>query len=653
MYNEIELCYNSRIGVVNMSKDVVALDLETEATNPKMQLHGGLEPWRLRQGNARITSMAVCMPDDSVIQIENNGASFKADVIEVLHSLRGMSVFAHNALFDIAWLIVLLEKSRVSRVHEAIDAIRWRDTGLLCKWLINGQLADKTHFRFNLVNLIQTFLKDHPLLEEFVTLKNQKVMPGTNPEYWLRRGEMDVIMTRALALFFMSKLPVEQRVGVLTEFACLVPTARSWVMGIRIDQDKLKGLNPKYEKIRVDNAKALGISTDVFTSTKQLPDLLFRKWGLPIIARTPTGNPSCAGDTLLWLKYKLLNEGNEEMANRLDLILKAKEASTLQSKYVKSMYAALEHTGDGHIYGAPRIFGTYTGRFTYSSTVKSKDDDDVGHQFKVSIALHQIPRKAKDVRATLLPPKGFKVYEADASGQESRLMAIRSQDPVMLNIFSRNMNFHSMTGASIIGLDYTEFEEKRDLEHGVGYHTEQRQLGKLTNLSCNYRIGGKALSEKAFIDYDTYMTIDTGRFLVNTFNRTYAGVPKYWEDVVWDSRQSGYTEAFGGRRYKLTLWSTDRWMTESSAINVPIQGAGASMKEIAIAETYQKVPDAFFALDLHDASFFWVPEDRVKEVSAQLDHVLNNIDYAPYWGFTPAIPLPYESNYGNSIADVK
>lgn len=634
--------------------DLYSLDLETESTDPSMVLHAGLEPWRYRQGKARVSSIAICKPDDSVIQIENtNNSAFKLDVLDLLRSLKGKKVYAHNAVFDLAWLICMTETSRVSRVHEAIRDIRWRDTGLLAKWLINGQLAETTRFSYSLANLITTFLKDHPLHDEFVALKARKVLPGTDPEYWLRRGELDVIMTRALAVFLEAKVPQEQVVGLLTEFACLVPTARSWVMGIRVDEKAVRALGIKYEAIRQNAAKKLGISVDTFTSTKRLPHLLFNDWRLPVIAKTPKGAPSCAGDTIKWLAYRMLNEGNKEMADKLQLILDAKEASTLNSKYVKTMLEALEHTGDGYIYGAPRIFGTYTGRFTYSNKVRTKDDEDIGREFKASIALHQIPRKAKDVRATLIPPEGFALYEADASGQESRLMALRSNDPMMIRVFAEGWNFHSMTGASIIGMDYTEFEEKRKAEGDGGYYTEQRQLGKLTNLSCNYRIGGKALSEKAFIDYDTYMTIETGNFLVKTFNRTYAGVPKYWNDVIWESRQKGYTEAFGGRRYKLSDWGSHRWITESSAINVPIQGAGASMKEIAIAETFAKVPDAYFVLDLHDASFFYVPEDKVEEVAKQIDDVLNNIDYTRYWGFKPCIPLPYESKFGKSFAEVK
>lgn len=634
-----------------------ALDIETEATDPSMRQYAGLQPWRLRQGKARITSIAVCRPDDSVIQIVNEGNERRwvDDVTCLLADLRGQKVYAHNALFDVAWQIAQLQPNRMGDIPQVIRDIDWRDTSLLCKWLINGQKAETIRFSYSLTNLVATFLPDHPMTPFFVKMKTEGVAPGDNPEYWQKRGEMDAIMTRALAELLQSKMPPEQIKGFLTEQACIVPVANSWIMGMRIDQAQLRDNNVHFLQVRAMAAKKLGVDSDIFTSTKRLPQLIFGEWGQPVLERTPTGNPKCDADTLKWLAYRARENDDETMAVKLETIIEAKQAATLHSKYVKSMYEALEHTGDGYIYPAPRIFGTYTGRFTYSSTTNGRDfEEDKGKRFKTSIAVHQIPRKDKMVRASLIAPEGYVVYEADASGQESRLMALRSGDEMMIEIFAKGMNFHSMTGASIIGMDYTDFQRayKSEGDDG-GYHTEQRQLGKLTNLSCNYRIGGKALANKAYLEYDTFLSIPTGIFLVNTFNRTYKGVPQYWEDVVWESKQKGYTETFGGRRYKLTDWNTHRWITESSAINVPIQGAGADMKEIAIKETYQKVPEAKFLLDLHDANFFYIPVDRAEELHTRLDAALNEIDYQKYWGFELAIPLPYESKRGKTFAEVK
>lgn len=637
-----------------------ALDLETESLDPRMRLHAGLEPWRLRQGKARISSIAMCRPDTSVRQIinpymESSNSEWIDMLCDLLEELQGQRVYCHNAVFDTAWMLIQLQKHRMSPIHKLMRGIQWRDTSLICKWLINGQPAEAMRFNYTLVNLAQTFLPDHPLTKEFVEMKNAKVSPGDNPEYWIRRGHMDALITQALAEFFQAKMTDQQmRVGYTTECQIILPVANSWITGIRVDQEQLARNDKHFQDIRTNHSKALGIDPSVLTSTTRLPQYLYGQLQFPVTARTPKGAPSCAGDTIKWLHYKMLQE-QDDRAAKLKLIMDAREACTIHSKYVKSMYEALEHTGDGYLYPIPRIFGTYTGRFTYKNTTTSKDydNDEKQSSFKCSIAAHQIPRKDKMIRSSLCAPPGYKIYEADASGQESRLMALRANDPTMLNVFATGRDLHAMTGSSIIGMEYDEFYAKYKLEgNDGGYFTEQRQLGKLTNLSCNYRIGGKALADKAYIDYDTFMEISTGVFLVRTFSRTYEAIPVYWDDVVWEAKQKGYTEAFGGRRYKLTEWSRFRWTTESSAINVPIQGAGGSMKEIAIKETFDKVPDAIFCLDLHDASFFFIKDDA-DHLIKELDDTLNRIDYEKYWGFKPCIPLPYESKCGKTFAEVK
>jgi DNA polymerase-1 len=206
-------------------------------------------------------------------------------------------------------------------------------------------------------------------------------------------------------------------------------------------------------------------------------------------------------------------------------------------------------------------------------------------------------------------------------------------------------------------MDYYDFHKKykdQEEEEGFGYFIEQRQLGKLTNLSCNFRIGGRALSEKAFTTYDTFMTEEMGRFLVQTFNRQYPGVPQYWRDVVEFAKKTGYTETLGKRRYKIYKWGgRDSWQSESSAINVPIQGSGADMKELAISTIYEEFPDTFFALDLHDATFSYAPIDQLDRMKKEVLERLNAINYEMYWNIYMPIPLTFEAGAGTSFRDVK
>lgn len=630
-----------------MTREIFALDVETSAKVQRHQAYAGLEPWRQWKDLAHITSISLCRPDGSVLALhrrEMGDSSFDHGVGSLLREVDNKVVYCHNATFDVAWLLGHEKESRTALVPDNIRSIRWHDTMLLTKWLINGQQADDMNFSLSLANCIESFLRDHPLMEEFVRMKSMDVKPGENPEYWQRRNELDVIMTRILAEYLENKLPAPQRAGYGVEMRNILPVANSWVTGIRINQDRLLEVEGRFLEEQASIIKRLKLSPSVITSPKQLGNLLFNELKIPPESFTPKGGPSTNADDLKMIAFKLKEQGNDELSAVVKGISRYKQISTLLSKYVNGAKNALVHTDDGYIYGSPRIFGTYTGRFTYAS--KTLDTWQFG------LALHQIPRRDKDIRACLVPPEGHDVYEADAAGQESRLMAIQSGDPTLIRIFNENINFHTMTACGIVGREYEDLQKA--YEAGDPKATEFRQMGKLTNLSCNYRIGGKALAKKAFDEYDIPMTIDMGYFVTNAFQRQYSGVPKYWDASIQFARVNKYTETLGGRRYKITDWSSKRsWQSESTALMMPIQGSGSSMKNIAIAETFEKVKEAQFALDLHDASFFWVPKERSKEIAKEIDDVLANIDYKKYWARDIPIKLLYESKLGESFADVK
>lgn len=629
--------------------NIFGLDIETAPTNKSVADYGALEPWRYRQGLAIITSVSVSGPNDFFQQVINYGdeCDFVRQLTHLLEQLADKPVFAHFATFDVAWLIACLQPSKTGQIPSVIRKIKWRDTMLLAKWILNGQKAEDANFEYNLKNLVKSFVKSDNLLtislDEFLALKEADVKSGENPEYWLKRGKADTLYTLDLARILYERLPESQRVGYITECANIIPVANSWLIGIRIDQEKLEKLVPRINITKKKLADRIGIQSTVVNSPKQLGNLLFNQWGLPVHSRSATTNaPSTGKDALMWIEYQLRASGNIEYADKLKDILQLKSFSTIQSKYVKTMYEALSHTRDGHIYGTPKIFGTYTGRFTYSNSTLKK--------YKTGIALHQLPRKAKYIRELLLPPEGFKLLELDASGQESRLMALRSKDENMINIFANHMNFHAMTGAALLGMPYPEFMDKLKTDKQF---TEYRQRGKLLNLAANYRIGAKAFSEQAFVKYEEFIDVNTSMYMLNVFKRQYSGVPIYWDDVIRNSKISGYTEEFGGRRYRLSNWNEYTWTTESAALMFPIQGAGASMKNIAIREIDRTFDDVHFLLDLHDANFSIAPMDVAEERFKQMNDTLDNIDYSKYWREPVIIPLPYEGGIGDNFGDVK
>jgi DNA polymerase I-like protein with 3'-5' exonuclease and polymerase domains len=209
-------------------------------------------------------------------------------------------------------------------------------------------------------------------------------------------------------------------------------------------------------------------------------------------------------------------------------------------------------------------------------------------------------------------------------------MALATGDPKMLQIFKEGRDFHQETGNLING---------------------NRKFGKLANLSCNYRISAPSLRRRAFMQHDIKMELEMAQRIVWAFESNYSNIPMWWHRSIRESFRRGYTVEFGGRRCGLK----DRlFVSEQTCVNFPIQGAGASMKLIAISEIKQAGYPVKFLLDLHDASFYLMrEEDKARGLDVELKNFLSNIDYSKYWGFTPEIPLTYSVTSGKNFAELK
>jgi DNA polymerase I-like protein with 3'-5' exonuclease and polymerase domains len=613
-----------------------ALDLETGTHDGDLSTGWALEPWRVRQGKAFITSVAV-HGDKITTQIV---VPTRDQLIPLLESLAGEEVYAHYALFDVAWLIASIEPNKLARLHSAITKVRWRDTALLAKWCVNGRKADDMRLSYSLVNLINLW-RDQLGAEgadAFIRMKQQEV-PGSRDQYWTERGKQDALWTYRLAKFLETQLPEPCKRGFVIEARSIPQIANSWLVGMYVDKGALKEAEIQVESDIAEGCKLLGLSESVVGSPDQLGRVVFGDWGFQPISTTPTGKPSATADTWILLAY---STGDP----RLKQLLKCRQALTLRSKYIKAAYEALDRTDDGYMYGKPALFGTTSGRLTYSSETMPG--------LRCSIAQHQIPRKDKIIRKYLRPPPGTKLFETDAAAQESRIMGIWSGDSEIIRIFNEGINFHSHMACKIYGTAYEEFQEHYKAEEAQ--YIEWRQMGKLTNLSCNFRIGGKNLAKKALTEYDSYMSEMDGRKLVSTFKRAYPGVPSYWESIVNFAKRNGFSYTLAQRRYKVPiemLNSSDAWKVEGTVISHPIQGTGGEMFLAAISQ----VPGARMQTSLHDG-VFWIVDDS-REGQQEADDILAKMNSTPYdklWQMDQplVIPLMYEgTKLGNSYADVK
>lgn len=618
------------------------LDLETMTISGSLADGFALEPWRARKGQAFIDSLHYLSADGQrEVMIKR---PTKAQLIEFLETLEGQEVWCHNTVFDVAWLIASIESNKHASVPTCITKIRWRDSLLLAKWILNGQKADRVHYSYSLANIVSDACREWEGVDEFVAFKGGAPLTADS-KYWEKRGMLDCMWTQNVISVMWPRLLPSQHCGFVIEAATIPYIANSWLIGLEVNPERLRWLEGELHRENTELCSALqsvipGFSMSTVASPKQMQDVLFRRLQLPVQKTTDSGAASTDVETLKLLHYELVAQGHPH-AKVMESIMTLKNNSTVMSKYVKTVWEALNRTGENCMYPVPQIFGTITGRFTYSNTTGYRGP-------KVSFAAHQIPRNEKRVREYVIAPNGEKISEWDAAGQESRIMAMWSQDRTMLDVFQKGKNIHTMTAASMAGLAYEDLQRQVDAE--VFEAVEIRQMGKLGNLSCNFRIGAPALSRQTFVKYDKVIPIPQSYQIINTIKRTYPGIPDYWNRAIQFSRASGYATTAADRRYKIEDWSR-AWVAEQTAVSLPIQGTGADHKLIALATVSKKIPEARFLLDLHDASFFVAPNE---ECHREIGEVLNSIDYAPAWcNVNCNVPLPFEGKFGDSFKDVK
>jgi DNA polymerase-1 len=337
------------------------------------------------------------------------------------------------------------------------------------------------------------------------------------------------------------------------------------------------------------------------------------------------------------------------LADECDLVLdllRWRELNTQLSKYLQSPLKSRAYLGKDVLHPCPKIFGTYTGRSTYSGKTARK--------FPTGLALHQIPRN-KVFRKLIRPRPGYKHLELDAASQESRLMACQSQDPSMVKVFADDLDFHSFTGAKVGGMSYDDFliGKAKDNKAITG-PSGLRYCGKFLNLSQNFRVGVKTMRIQARVQYGLDKDWHTVKGWQDLWHQAYSGVKQYWKGAIQVGKTSGYAQTLGGRRFKLTYWGKDdRWGTESSAIMFPIQGSAADMADLAIMLMHKHFPEFLVFFTLHDAIHFEIPEDTTLDRVIEARTMLNNIDYEHYWGYKPLVPLLYDASVGPCWAELK
>jgi len=354
----------------------------------------------------------------------------------------------------------------------------------------------------------------------------------------------------------------------------LVPVlARIEANGVMIDGAELRRQSADLSKrMLAAQQKATELAGRTFNldSPKQLQALLFDELKLPVLVKTPTGQPSTNEEAL------------EAIADQHELprvILEYRGLAKLRSTYTDKL-PEMVNPDTGRVHTSYHQAGAATGRLS------STDPN-----------LQNIPIRTEDgrrIRKAFVAPPGRKLVACDYSQIELRIMAHLSQDPGLVRAFESGADIHKATAAEVFG---------RKLEDVTG---NERRAAKAINFGLMYGMSAFGLARQLGIGRG-----EAQDYIALYFSR-YPGVRDYMERTRQQAREHGYVETVFGRRLYLEYINKgtqgQRAGAERAAINAPMQGTAADIIKRAMIGVDAWLADhraqALMILQVHDELVF-------------------------------------------------
>jgi len=621
----------------------IAFDYETSGTEHEY----ALQPWRLGQGCAWATSFVWAGRMGPKMRAYG-GLEPTVDMMREMleHAVEHRkTIVGWNTVFDISWLLAY-------GLRELVYECKWLDGMLLWRHLeIEPEYDVTDRFKkrpYTLKEAVRKFLPAYAGYEEDVDFHDDS--PEARAKLH-KYNERDVLFTFLVTkhLYQLLEANPRQLAAAKIEADCLPLVAEANLHGMPVDKLHTRALRDKLTQASLDALAELephGVTEKVIRSPVQLSKLMFDEWGLPVIK---TNTSAKTGKTSRSTDKEVLHELSF-IDNRVATLQQYREALNNRTKFAEAPLKSADYNEDDRTRPGAIVFGTYSGRLTYASKQgRNKDERQTG------FALHQM-KNGDDFRSVIRAPEGYTLIEFDAAGQEFRWMAIATGDETMLSLCEPGEDAHSFMGAQIAHADYHEMIRLAKVE-GDADAKQSRKLGKVANLSLQYRTTAPKLRSVARVQYGLPMELPEAKHIRDTYLRSYPGVPTYWNRQIAQTRATGYVETFAGRRVQVQgAWDGPMgWKMGSTAINYRIQGTGADQKYLALSVLRNYLPrvDARFGWDLHDGIYLFVPDEHVERVTHEGKYLLDNLPYKKAWGFEPPVPLPWDCKRGKSWGKLK
>ena len=381
--------------------------------------------------------------------------------------------------------------------------------------------------------------------------------------------------------------------------------------GVLVDAKQLNDYSIELTKQLMEiEAQLQSLAGEKFNpaSPKQIQAILFDKHNLPVLKKTPKGDPSTSEEVL------------SELANEYELprmILFYRGLAKLKNTYTDKLPLMISPI-DHRIHTNYNQIGTITGRL-------SSNDPN----------LQNIPvrnEEGRRIRQAFIAPKGCKIISADYSQIELRIMAHLSQDESLLNAFAHDKDIHRVTAGEILGKAESEVTN------------EERRRAKAVNFGLIYGMSAFGLSKQINIPRKE------AQFYIDRYFERYPGVQQYMEQTRQLAAEQGYVETLSGRRlYLPKIRSTngiEKRGAERAAINAPMQGTAADIIKTAMIKMSewiknQSADNIKMVMQVHDELVFEVKDAFVEQYCTEIKKIMENC-------YQLSVPLKVDVGIGNN-----
>jgi len=470
--------------------------------------------------------------------------------------------------------------------------------GIAHDTMLESYVLDSTAIRHNMDDLAKKYLDVDTIRYEDVAGKGAKQIPFQEVpiEQAAPYAAEDADVTLRLHRTLLPKL--EQQPSLLAlysdiEIPLVSVLARIERNGVLIDTAMLarQSLELASQIISIEHhAHELAGHAFNLGSPKQIQEILYDRLKLPVVRKTPKGQPSTDESVLqeLAVDYPLPR-----------LILEHRSLSKLKSTYIDKLPQQVDD-------GTGRIHTSYHQAVAATGRLSSTDPN-----------LQNIPIRSEEgrkIRKAFIAPKGYKIVAADYSQIELRIMAHLSGDAGLLKAFTDGEDVHRATAAEVFGVAPDQ------VTHDL------RRSAKAINFGLIYGMSSYGLAQQLGLSRNQAQTY------IDLYFARYPDVKEFMDNIRKLARDQGYVETLFGRRLYLpdinSRNASQRQYAERTAINAPMQGTAADIIKRAMIAVdrwlQQDKPDAKMIMQVHDELVFEIAENQLDECSTVIQNIMES-----------------------------